>query len=117
MREKEVPSSSGSCRQHAAKEVHEVAVIKAFDVGCGVAAGGEQAAEAAEVGDAVEVERRLFGAEAAVEIAADPDVARVACNLADVVDMVADLLDRQAERPTALIFRLNSLERSIACGG
>ena len=83
--------------QMFAKEAEEVFAEDAFDVGGGVAAMGKKCVELCNVGDAVEVERRLLGAESAIEVGADADVACVADELADVVNVVADFLDAEAE--------------------
>jgi hypothetical protein len=76
--------------QVLAQEKEEVPAENPGEVVGAVAALREEVVELREVGDAVEVERRLLGAVAAVEIGADADVARVAGELADVVNVLAD---------------------------
>jgi len=76
--------------QVLAQEAEEVSAENPGDVVGAVAALREEVGEVCEVGDAVEIERRLLGAVAAVEIGADADVARVAGELADVVNVLAD---------------------------
>ena len=51
---------------------------------------GQQKRDLLQVGDSIELARRLLGAEAAVQIAADSGVAGVAGKLADVVNVVRD---------------------------
>jgi len=48
-----------------------------------------------EVGNAVEIERGLFGAEAPVQVGSNAHVAGISGNLADMVDVFADFLDAQ----------------------
>ena len=55
-----------------------------------IAAAGEDGVELLEVGDPIEADGDLLGAEAAVEVAADGGVPGVAGELADVVDVVGD---------------------------
>ena len=66
-----------------------------LDVVVGVAASLQQRLEFHQVGDGVEVGRRLLAAEAAVEVGADADVPGVAGQLADVVDVIDE---RRASR-------------------
>lgn len=79
------------------EEAEEVAGEDVVDVGGFVAAGGEGFGEGGDVGDGVEVHGGLFSAVAAVEIGADADVAGVAGELADVVDVFADLFEFELE--------------------
>ena len=81
--------------QVLAQEAEEVPAENSGDVGGGIAALREEIVELREVGDAVEIERRLLGAVAAVEISADADVARVVGELADVVNVLADFSMRR----------------------
>ena len=67
-----------------------------LDVLLTVAARREQRGEPGQIGDGVEVGRALFAAEPAVEIGADAAVAGVAGDLADVIDVIADGLERDA---------------------
>ena len=61
-----------------------------------VATGAEEIGNLREVRNAVQVGDGLLGAEGAVEIAADPDVPRVAGDLADAVDVIDDGVERHA---------------------
>ena len=56
----------------------------------------EQARDLRQVGDGLEVRGRLFASERAVEIAADADVPRAAGDVADVVDVIDERLERHA---------------------
>ena len=56
-----------------------------FDVGGGMSAFCEEAGDAGEIDDGVEIDRGLLASECAVEIAPDAGVARISGELADVV--------------------------------
>ena len=81
----------------ATEEVHEVTPHDPFDVVLRITACPQQPRKRLQVGDRIHVHRRLLGAEATVEIGADADMLRVACQLADMVDVIADPLDFQLE--------------------
>jgi hypothetical protein len=74
--------------QRGAEEAEEVFAEDAGDVVLAVAAGAEEGGDFLEVGDRLEVERGLLGAEGAVEVAAEADVAGVADELAVVIDVI-----------------------------
>jgi len=79
-----------------AKQIQEVAGKDAGDVFIGVASRGEKPIESLEIGDAVEVHRALFASEAAIKVAADPDMFCIPRELADVIDVINDVLDLYA---------------------
>jgi hypothetical protein len=88
---------SGSTRSVAptcAQEAQPVAVQDVGDVGVAVAALCQQAGEALQVGDGIQILGALFAAEAAVQVGADGGVAAVAGKLADVVDVLHNVGDR-----------------------
>lgn len=64
------------------------------DIVLGVAARGQQAHQQLQIGDRVEVARRLLAPEAAVEVGAERGVACVAGQLADVIDLVGHVGER-----------------------
>ena len=88
---------AGASLPQAPQEVHEVSGEYALHVRRRVAARREERAEFLQIGNAVEIQRRLLGAVAAVQVAADADMLRVARELADVVDVLADFLELQIE--------------------
>src|SRR3954471_23059126 len=63
----------------------EVAVGNAGDVAVAVSAGFQQIRNACEVRDGLDVGRRLFASECAVEIRADAAVASIAGDLANTI--------------------------------
>ena len=77
-----------------------------------VTAGPQQVRDAREVRDRLDLGRGLLAAERAVEIAADADVPRVARNLADVVDVVDQPIERDARASRACSCRAPSRARS-----
>src|SRR5262245_27369526 len=68
----------------------------ALHVGRGITARAQQSGNALEIGDALEVHRALFAAEASIEIGPEPAMTRVAGELADVIDVVHHLFELQA---------------------
>ena len=62
-----------------------------------VSAIGQRLGQSHEIGDAVEIHGRLFRSVTAIKIGADADVSGVACDLADVIDVLADLFHLQVE--------------------
>jgi hypothetical protein len=75
------------------EESRPVSVKDIFDVRRTVATGLQNRFQLAEIGNGVEVVRRLFRAETSIEIAAYGDVTRVARELADVVHVVDDVFE------------------------
>jgi len=88
---------SGLSRPVLSQESQKIPVHDAFDIVAGVAAAGQHVGKFAEVGDGLEVGRALFAAETAVEVGADPDMAGVTGELADVVDVVDLVFESHAE--------------------
>src|SRR5262245_22848249 len=80
------------------EEVHPVAVHDAFDGDLRVAALLQQVGQPLQVGDRIQVHRRLLAAKAAVEVGADGGVAMVTCKLADAVDMIDDAVELDTRR-------------------
>ena len=72
-----------------------------FDIRFSVASAPQDSGQVREIGDRVHVRRALLAAECAVEIRADAAVPRVAGELADVVDVIDDGLERHAGRAPA----------------
>jgi len=86
----------------------EVPLEDPIDIFPGISACREERSDGDEISDAVEIHRRLLRPVTAVQIGADADMLRVAGDLADVIDVVADLLDLQSE-----IFRFGTLVRPV----
>src|SRR6185312_1587583 len=82
------PRSGSLFGQRPGEKSNPVAVKDQVDVGCTVPSTRKNVAELLEVGDRVQVPRRLLGAEPAVQIAADPGMARAAGQLAHMVDVI-----------------------------
>ena len=61
---------------------------------CRVATALEHVDESLQVGNRVEVGRKLVGADTSVEVAADADVLSIACQLANVNDVVDEIVER-----------------------
>src|SRR3954453_15084386 len=93
---KVVGTYNRSFRQMCAEEAEPVAVKDVGDVRIAVAAGGENGREFLNVGDGIDFERRLFGAEAAVEIRAHGGVVGISRELTNVVDVVGNVRERDA---------------------
>src|SRR5262249_25335113 len=85
-------------RERLGEEPEPVPGEDRVDVLVAVASAREDCLEPVQVEDRLETARTLFGAEAAVEVAADPDVPTVAGELADVVDVVGHAVDRHDVR-------------------
>ncbi len=62
-----------------------------FDVPLRITARFENRRQLLQIGDSVDVVRRLFGAEFPVQMAAHGDVARVSRQLADIIDVVDNI--------------------------
>jgi len=72
----------------------------------GIGPLAEEVCDFLKIGDGLEVGRRLFFAESAVEVATDGGVAGVACELSDMVDVVGDSFERN--------LRIGSLPGDVA---
>src|SRR5262245_42553136 len=81
--------------QAASQEAQPGATHDTLDVRACIAMGGEGVDDLAEVGDRVESVGGAFHAEAAVEVAAERAVSRVAREFADVVDMADHDVERK----------------------
>src|SRR6266567_2606803 len=80
------------------QEVNEVLLPDAVNVFRRVTSCRQRGVELREVGDGVEILRRLLRAETTVEVAADADVARITGELADVVHVGNDVIESYAAR-------------------
>ena len=88
-----LPASSGHAGKFLRKNRSQLPWKMSSIAGVGVAAAGQDLRQLLEVGDPIQADGGLLGAEAAVEVAADRGVAAVAGELADVVDVVGDGLE------------------------
>lgn len=80
----------------AAEETQEVSVRDSGDVLFAEPAILEEFGHASEVSDCVEILRGLLGAVCAIEVAAKPDMPRIACDLAVVINVIDEVLERYA---------------------
>src|SRR5262245_16775767 len=80
-----------------AQKAQKVAGEDTVDILRTVAAAGERLRQRGHIGDAVEVHGSLLGPVTPIEISADADVPGVPGNLANVVNVLADLLYLQVE--------------------
>src|SRR5262249_47585422 len=87
-------SMNGLSTKVAFEEAQPVAVKDGGDVGGRVAAGLKKGGKFLQIGDGIELGGDLFGPEAAVEVGSDGDVIAVAGDLADVVNVVGDVVER-----------------------
>src|SRR5579862_3673571 len=83
-------------RPRAAQEPQPVPVHDRRDVVGPVPASGQQRRNLLEIGDRVEVARRPFAAESAVEVGADRGVPGTARDLTDMIDVGDDILEGDA---------------------
>ena len=75
------------------KQAQPVAVHDVFDVGPGITARRQQARQSLQIGYRVQIAGRLFPPKSTVEIAADGGMTAAARKLADMVDMVDDVIE------------------------
>src|SRR5262245_45265963 len=80
-------------RQRLGQLANPVAVHDTCDGVRAVAAAGENLSEPLQIGNRIEIERRLFRAVTAIKIRADGAMPRGAGHLANVVDVIDDRLD------------------------
>src|SRR5262245_47381303 len=85
-----------SARQRVAEETHPVAVHYGGHVRLVVAALAQQVGELLQVGNRVEIQRRLLLAETAVEVRAQRRVLGVAGQLTDAVNVIDDRVQANA---------------------
>ena len=76
------------CGERCSGDTEEVFVEDPFHIASRVAFCAEKWSQLLEVRDGVEVLGCLFDPECAIEIGADPAVARGSCHLADMVDVL-----------------------------
>ena len=73
---------------HGFQQSHPVPGQDPFYIGLGVSASFKDGQQVLQIGDGVEIARRLFLPKPAIEIAADARVVGVASELADVIDVI-----------------------------
>src|SRR6266540_3340529 len=81
---------------YTAQQPQPVAMHHRGDIIRGVATRSQQSRQLLKIGDRVEIERRLLATKAAIEISADRHMAAVASQLADMVDMIDDIAQRDS---------------------